>query len=153
MNQDLTPLGCPYLIGEAICEAIKSAPTLSGCKLIGNPSKAQDIAAGIRLIVFVDSGDAPGVKDGNGNADYRSYSFQAGAIARTSDARKQAHTDYRALKRVIRESVLAVAQKGIRIQGQVKETTVSFQLENLDVGGGLVLGTFTVDYRDPTPWS
>jgi len=26
---------------------------------------------------------------------------------------------------------------------------VLYRLENIDVGGGLVLGQFTVDYRDP----
>ena len=29
------------------------------------------------------------------------------------------------------------------------EGDVIYRLENIDVGGGLVLGLFTVDYRDP----
>ena len=40
--------------------------------------------------------------------------------------------------------------KLVQIEGRgLVEGDVLYRLENIDVGGGLVLGLFTVDYRDP----
>ncbi len=143
---DPAPLGFPYAIGEAVMAALTGDAALAGCALRANPEKPADIADGRRLLVFKDAADA--LKDQSGNAADRTYTFQAGALARTKDARAQAHTDYRAAKRAIRAAVTAMAQGGVNVRGQVRETNVSFQLENIDVGGCLVLGTFAVDYRD-----
>ena len=50
----------------------------------------------------------------------------------------------------------AVASMGAAVNKLVQlydrglaEGDVIYRLENIDVGGGLVLGLFTVDYRDP----
>ncbi|MFD1709849.1 hypothetical protein FVQ98_14055 [Ottowia sp. GY511] len=148
MTPDVAPLGYPYLIGEAVMEALKADPAFAGVKLVDNPSKPEAISEGKRLLLFKDAADS--LEDQNGNAMDRVFTFQVGAISRDKQSRKQAHTDYRALKRVIRDSIKDMTAKGARITGQVRETAVSYQLENLDVGGSLVLGTFTVKYRDPT---
>ena len=50
--------------------------------------------------------------------------------------------------RALKANLLELTGSVIRLRGQVRETNVSYQLENIDVGGCLVLGTFAVDYRD-----
>lgn len=148
MTPDPAPLGYPYLIGEAVMDALKAEPGFAGVKLVDNPSKPESISEGKRLLLFKDAADS--LQDQSGNAMDRVFTFQAGAISRDKQSRKQAHTDYRALKRVIRDCIKAMTASGLRITSLVSETVVSYQLENLDIGGALVLGTFTVKYRDPT---
>lgn len=146
---DPAPNGYPYLIGAAVMQALTDAPALAGASLRANPEKPADIASGARLLLFKDQADS--LRDQNGNADRRTYSFQAGALARTTDARLQAHQDYRAVKRAIRDCARQLTQAGARIEALPRETNVVFQLENIDVGGCLILGTFTVDYNDRAP--
>ena len=47
-----------------------------------------------------------------------------------------------------RRVIEKLGQVGVEGRGLV-EGDVLYRLENIDVGGGLVLGLFTVDYRDP----
>lgn len=66
-------------------------------------------------------------------------------------AREQAHADYRVAKRAVLECMPLLTQMGIEIEGGgMAEGEVRYQLENIDVGGALVLGLFTLAYRDPT---
>lgn len=141
---DPTPLGVPYAVGQAVVAALQVA--FAGVPILDNPVAASDIAEGDRLLVFKDAADS--FKEQSGNAAKRTYSFQCGAIARTADARLQAHTDYRAAQRVVHQALAALRTAGVSVQSAVREQSVAYQLENLDVGGALVLGTFTVDYRD-----
>lgn len=136
--------GHVYAIGEAVMQAMQTA--LAGVPLRANPDKAADLQDGVRLMVFKDSTDSQ--QDGNGNTNERVYTFQAGVIARTKDARKTAHADYWILKRAIRASITAMNSNGARITAQVKETDTTYQIENLDVGGCLILGSFSVQYRE-----
>ena len=141
------PQGAPFAIGAAVVAELRAAPELAGVRVIDNPVRASDLSDGARIVFFEDQADR--AIDQPGQSAKRSYSFALGVINRTTQARAGAHADYRAAKRVVRASMPAINQL-VRLEGRgLVEGEVSYRLENIDVGGGLVLGTFTVDYRDP----
>lgn len=147
VRPDALPQGAPFAIGAALLAALRAAPALAGVRVFDNPSRASDLAEGARIVFFEDAGDAP--IEQPGQSAKRSYSFTLGAINRTPDARAGAHADYRAAKRAVRNAMPAISNV-VRLDGRgLVEGAVAYRLENIDVGGGLVLGTYTVDYRDP----
>jgi len=152
MNQaaDRMPRGAPFEIGAALLQVLHEAPGLNGARVLDNPVRASELADGERIVFFEDQGDKPGVQPGQ--RQLRSYSFAVGVISRDGlQPRQQAHQDYRTAKRTLRlEGMRAVTAAGVEVAGSgLVEGEVRFRLENIDVGGGLVLGLFTLDYRDP----
>ena len=147
MRPDALPQGAPFAIGAALLAALRADPALAGVRVIDNPVRASDLADGARVVFFEDAGDAP--IEQPGQSAKRTYSFTLGAINRTTEARAGAHADYRAAKRVVRNAMPAISS-AVRLEGRgLVEGAVAYRIENIDVGGGLVLGTYTVDYRDP----
>lgn len=144
---DLQPLGAPFVIGQALVQALRSAPELAGVLVLDNPARATDLAEGARLLWFEDQADR--LRGQPGQLAQRTYTFSLGVIARTEDARERAHRDYRAAKRIARAAMRDITSAGVSVEGAgVQEVDVTYRLENLDVGGSLVLGAFSVDYRD-----
>lgn len=146
---DPLPLGSPYAIGLAVVAALRADTALSGAKVLDNPVRASDLADGERIVFFEDQNDKP--RDQSPSPQQRTYSFSIGVISRAQNARTAAHADYRAVRRVLRQACMpAITAAGVRIDGRgLIEGDVRYRLENIDVGGGLVLGLFTIDYRDP----
>lgn len=147
LKADTLPEGAPYAIGAAIVCALQSDAALQGAKVLDNPVRASDLEDGNRIVFFEDQGDRP--RDQPAQEQKRTYAFAVGAINRTEGSRKGAHADYRAIKRAVRASMPAINAL-VKIEGRgMVEGEVRYRLENIDVGGGLVLGMFTLDYRDP----
>ncbi|MGH8760695.1 MAG: hypothetical protein ACREVW_14480 [Burkholderiales bacterium] len=146
VDADTLPEGAPFAIGEALFAALFGAAALAGATVLDNPVKLSALADGARIVFFEDVSDR--ALDQAGGVQKRTYTFNVGVINRTTAARRGAHGDYRAAKRVVR-----AALKELRVVAQVasnlREGDVTYRIENIDVGGGLVLGTFSVDYRDP----
>lgn len=147
---DKCPHGVPYVIGAAIVQALRDASALAGAVVKDNPRRAADLGEGARIVFFEDAGDRP--RGNEAQVQRRTYSFTLGVISRATNARQAAHTDYRAAKRVLRLVCMpAMTQAGVELDGGgLREGEVTYRLENIDVGGELVLGTFTIDYRDPS---
>lgn len=140
---DTLPNGAPYAIGAHFFEALSAEPSFAGVRLLNNPIRASDLLDGNRVVFFEDASDGPGAGD---KAVERVYRYNVGVINRTEEARLGSHRDYRAAKRALKSAL-----KRLRSTVQVashREGEVVFRLENIDVGGGLVLGTFTLAYRD-----
>ena len=146
---DLMPEGAPFVIGEAIMQALLSDAALAGATLLSNPARAADVLDGARVVFFEDQHDKLIAQPGQ--RAKRTYTFSVGVVNRSEDARRASHADYRAAKRVLRERVMRFASdRQIElVEGGLRELEARFRLENIDVGGGLVLGTFAIDYRDP----
>lgn len=142
-----TTYGYPFAIGEAVIDALKGCQPLAGVPVRVNPEKPADLQDGRRLVIFKDLSDAE--RGQSGNADARVYSFQVGVIARTEEARKTAHADYHAARRAVREAIQRMIENKARVSGQVSENNVIYQIETIDVGGCLILGSFAVPYRAP----
>ena len=145
MSTDALPLGVPFAVGEILVEALRDAPTLADITVRDNPVRASDLSDGERVIWFEDVSDGPIDQQHQVKREYR---FNLGVINRTGDARRGVHTDYRAAKRVIDDALPLL--KTTVVAAYLREGDVSFRLENIDVGGGLVLATFTLGYRDPS---
>ncbi|MBD9395608.1 hypothetical protein [Acidovorax sp. ACV01] len=147
LKPDTLPEGAPFAIGATIVAALRQAPALAGAKVLDNPKRSSDLQDGARIVFFEDQADK--LIGQPGQSQKRTYGFSVGAINRTENDRQGAHADYRAAKRVIRSCMPEIV-KLVQIEGRgVVEGDVLYRLENIDVGGGLVLGLFTIDYRDP----
>lgn len=147
LKPDLLPMGAPHAIGAAIVAALQADEALQGVNVIDNPVRASDLTDSARIVFFEDQYDKP--RDQPGQRQKRTYAFAVGVINRTEAARDGAHADYRAAKRVVRACMPAISAL-VAVDGSgMVEGEVRFRLENIDVGGGLVLGMFTLDYRDP----
>jgi len=147
MDVDLFAAGVPFLVGQALVTALSGWAALQGATVLDNPVRASDLEAGERVVFVEDVADRSGGQ--TGAAQRRTYVFNIGVINRSDQPRLGAHADYRAAKRCLLQ-VLKTMPRELEIRSLVKETDVTYRLENIDVGGGLVLGTFTVDYRDPS---
>jgi hypothetical protein len=143
---DELPQGAPFAIGEVVVAALRAAVDLLGAKVLDNPVRLVDLSDGERIVFYEDASD--GFVDQPGQIQKRVYGFSVGVINRSDAARRGAHTDYRAAKRAVRAALSAVASV-VRC-GALREGSVSYRLENIDVGGSLILGSFSVEYRDPT---
>lgn len=147
LKPDTLPQGAPFAIGAAIVAVLRADPALTGAKVLDNPKRSSDLQDGERIVFFEDQNDK--LIDQPGQSQKRTYGFTLGVINRCVNDRQGAHADYRAAKRAIRSSMPEIG-KLVRLDGRgLVEGDVLYRLENIDVGGGLVLGLFTVDYRDP----
>lgn len=138
---DPWPFGAAYAIGDALYSALVAAPGLVGAKLINNPVRVTDLAEGERIVFFEDVSDGPSDKPSE-----RVYRYNVGVVNRTVQARRGSHGDYRVAKLALKAALPRL--KAICQVGNHREGEITFRLENIDVGGGLVLGTFTLAYRD-----
>lgn len=143
---DRWPQGIPHAIGATIVQALRAAASLSGATVLDNPVRASDLQDGARIVFFEDASDRP--RDG---AQKRSYDFSLGVISRAANARTAAHADYRAARRVLRQICMPqLTGAGLQLEARgLSEGEVRYRLENIDIGGSLVLAAFSVDYRDP----
>lgn len=140
--------GAPFVIGAAVIAELTAWAEQSGAKVLDNPRRASDLADGDRLVLFEDQDDKP--RGQAGQSPQRVFSFAVGVIRRTEDARRDAHRDWRAVQQVVRNSLQAINEAGVVVEGSgLVFRDVLYRLENIDVGGGLVLGMFTLDYREP----
>lgn len=145
MSADVLPLGVPYEAGAILFAALRDAPTLAGCVFHDNPKAATDLESGPRVVFVEDIGDGPAEQENQVNREYR---FNVGVINRSEADRLGAHTDYRAAKRVVNEALKNL--QGKLTPKYLREGDITFRLENIDVGGALVMGTWTLGYRDPS---
>ena len=140
---DKLPNGGAYAIGEALFAALVAEAEFAGAKLLNNPVRASELADGARIVFFEDVSDGPA--DSSKPLE-RVYRYTVGAINRTELSRLGSHRDYRVAKRALKSALPRL--KALVQVGNHREGEISFRLENIDVGGGLVLGTFTLAYRD-----
>jgi hypothetical protein len=145
MSTDALPLGVPYEAGAKIFAALRDAATLTGCTFYDNPKRATDLESGDRVVFFEDVSDGPAEQQNQVNREFR---FNVGVINRSEADRLGVHTDYRAAKRAI-EGALATL-KGVATVKYLREGDLVFRLENIDIGGGLIIAQFTLGYRDPS---
>lgn len=143
---DTLPEGAPFALGAVLVAALRGSSALAGAQVLDNPLRLTDLSDGERIVFFEDASDR--LISQPGQIQKRVYGFNVGVINRSQDARQGAHSDYRAAKRAVIAALPELAAVA-RTQA-VHEGDVVFRIENIDVGGGLVLGAFTIEYRDPT---
>lgn len=144
MSADPLPLGVPFSAGEVFVAALRAAMESDGVVIHDNPKRAATLDEGDRVVWFEDVSDGPA--DGGVKAN-REFRFNLGVINRTEDARRGVHTDYRAAKRVIDAALPGM--KAMFPAKYLHEGNLTFRVENIDVGGGLIIAQYTLGYRDP----
>jgi hypothetical protein len=147
LSPDDLALGSPYAIGLALVAALREAFAGEDVRVLDNPVRATDLAEGERVVFYEDMVDR--FKDQNGANQSRIFAFNVGVVNRSSEARLGAHRDYRAAKRSVRAALKALHPQ-LTVISPLREGDVTFRVENIDVGGGVAVGSFTVEYRDPT---
>lgn len=147
LKPDPLPQGAPYVIGETIVAALRQAFEAADVKVLDNPKRTSDLTQGARIVFFEDQSDKLIAQPGG--VQKRTYAFAVGVINRTKEDRQGAHADYRVAKRVVRGCMPAIQRFVEPKDRGLVEGDVLYRLENIDVGGGLVVGLFTLDYRDP----
>lgn len=147
LRPDTLPQGAAYAIGAAIVQALRADVYLTGAVILDNPQRASALQDGERIVFFEDAADR--FIEQPGQLAKRTYSFTLGVISRSANARQDAHADYRAAKRLVRACLPEISQTVALLGRGLIEGDVAYRLENIDVGGALVLGSFSVDYRDP----
>ena len=147
---DKCPNGVPFELGRILIEALRADSGLAGVTVQDNPERASALLDGDRLVFLEEQRDVP--VDDPGQVQKRIYHFSVGVIARSEGARLQAHGDYRLVKRILRNDCMRlITGAGIALAGAgLQEGEVRYRLENIDVGGSLVLGAFSIEYRDPS---
>ncbi len=145
MSLTLATHGADCIIGAVIVQAIQAHFSVAGPEVLDNPTRAVLLEEGPEKVIFEDQHNrADGAKKA-----VRSYHFTVAALCRTKDARTDAHALYRAARAVVLGVMPALTAAGIGITGGgVAEGDVTYRLDGLDVGGGLVLGQFSLQYRD-----
>jgi len=142
-TQDKLPNGPVYEIGKALFAALVAEAAFADAKLLDNPTRATDLAEGARVVFFEDVSDLPAPPD---KPMYRVYRYNLGVVNRSDQPRLGSHRDYRTAKRALKAALPRL--KALVQVSNHREGEVAFRLENIDVGGGLVLGTFSLEYRD-----
>lgn len=146
MSLTLATHGHDCIIGAVIVQALQARFGVAGPEVLDNPTRASLLEEGPQKVIFEDQLNRTG-SDAAKKA-VRSYSFSVAALCRTESARADAHALYRAARGVVLGAMPMLTQAGISITaGGVAEGDVTYRLEGLDVGGGLVLGQFSLQYR------
>ena len=145
MTLSIATHGHDCVIGSAIVSALQTQFAGSGVVVRDNPVRAAMLEEGSQQVIFEDQANRRGT---GGVPSQRTYSFSLAALSRDDDARTQAHALYQTARRVVLGIMPALTTAGITIAaGGVLEGDVTYRVENLDVGGGLVLGLYTIQYR------
>lgn len=148
MTLSIATHGHDCVIGSAIVSALQTQFAGSGVVVRDNPVRAAMLEEGAQQVIFEDQANKRGT---GGVTAQRTYSFSLAALSRDEDARTQAHALYQTARRVVLGIMPALTTAGIAIAaGGVVEGDVTYRVENLDVGGGLVLGLYTIQYRHAT---
>lgn len=148
MTLSIATHGHDCVIGSAIVSALQTQFAGSGVVVRDNPVRAAMLEEGAQQVIFEDQANKRGT---GGVTAQRTYSFSLAALSRDEDARTQAHALYQTARRVVLGIMPALTTAGIVIAADgVVEGDVTYRLENLDVGGGLVLGLYTIKYRNAT---
>lgn len=141
---DPLPLGVAFAVGEILLAALRAGPELADVTIHEFPVRPATLADGSRVVWFEDVSDGPLEQSNQINREYR---FTVGVINRTKDARRGVHTDYRAVKRIVNAALPGL--KDTVTAKHLREGDIAFGLENVDVGGGVIISSWTLGYRDP----
>lgn len=135
------------LISNTLVAALRSAADMVGAQILDNPTEAQGLAKGDRVVWIEDQVDDP--IEQAGQQGKRRFTFALGVINRTSDDRAGADADHQAALSAITKAHTALMRD--HRCGPLREGQTVFRVEGLDIGGALILTTYTVEYLRPRP--
>lgn len=146
MSVTIATHGHDCVIGAVIVQALKDHFGSAGAEVLDNPVRAAYLEDGPKKVIFEDQRNSRSAEAQK--KAVRAYSFSVATLCRTREARTDAHALYRAACSVVMGVMPALTEAGILITGSgISEGDVTYRVEGLDVGGGLVLGLFSLQYQ------
>lgn len=136
-----------YLISATLLAALRSAADLADALVLDNPTEAQALSKGDRIVWIEDQADDP--IEQAAQQGKRRFTFALGVINRTSDDRAGADVDHQAALTAITKAHTPLMRD--HRCGPLREGQTVFRVEGLDIGGALILTTYTVEYLRPRP--
>ena len=136
-----------WLIRQAVKTALQDAPALFGLPIVVNPREPSSLAVGERVLVIKEQSDALQSQTGtpkSGFTEKRIFNFSVACVSRVEGA----DDDVDLLHVAARKAVFNCFEP-LRVMMQsleYKESNVTFEVENLDIDGALVLCNWEVTY-------
>jgi hypothetical protein len=136
-----------WLIREAVKTALQSAPELFELPIVVNPREPSSLAVGKRVLVIKEQSDALQSQTGtlkSGFTEVRIFNFSVGIVSRVEGADDDADL----LHPSVRKAVYACFPELHKVIQSLKykENNVTFEVENLEIDGALVLSNWEVSY-------
>lgn len=149
LNTDPTTQGhsARWLIREAVKTALQDAPDLLGLPIVVNPREPSSLAVGSRVLVIKEQSDALQTQVGtykSGFTETRIFSFGVGIVSRVEGADDDADLFHPFVRKAV-YSCFPELHKVVQSM-KYKENNVTFEVENLDIDGALVLSNWEVGY-------
>lgn len=149
LNTDASTQGhsARWLIREAVKTALANSPALCDLPIIVNPQEASSLAVGSRVLVIKEQSDALKSQTGSlksGFSETRIFNFSVACVSRVEGA----DDDVDLLHVIARAAVFACFEPLRKVVQSLeyKENNVTFEVENLDIDGALVLSNWEVGY-------
>lgn len=136
-----------WLIREAVKTALQNAPALLGLPIVINPREPSSLAVGPRVLVVKEQSDALQSQTGtlkSGFTEKRVFNFSVACVSRVEGA----DDDVDVLHVAVRKAVFNCFEnlRGVVQSLEYKENNVTFEVENLDIDGALVVSNWEVSY-------
>lgn len=141
-----------WLIREAVKTALRDAPELFELPIVVNPREPSSLAVGERVLVIKEQSDALQSQTGtlkSGLTEKRIFNFIVACVSRVEGA----DDDVDLLHVAARKAVFDCFEPLRKVVQSLeyKENNVTFEVENLDIDGALVLSNWEVTYiKKPT---
>lgn len=136
-----------WLIREAVKTALKDAPELFELPIVVNPREASALGVGQRVLVVKEQSDALQSQTGtlkSGFTEKRVFNFSVACVSRVEGADDDVDLLHGSATRAIHACFPTL--RGVVQSLDYKENNVTFEVENLDVDGALVLSNWEVSY-------
>lgn len=139
----------PYLLSQAVVTVLAAEFAGQDVTIRDNPTSPDSIKSGDRVVLVEDWEDAPGNQPNQ--TERRTFTLDIGVINRTETARAAADADMQRVKAAIVRD-LPAACRTLRAEGHIdgfqaaREGRRLYRIENVDVGGALIITRFSIDY-------
>lgn len=136
-----------WLIRQAVKTALQDAQALLGLPIVVNPREASSLARGPQVLVIKEQSDALQSQTGtlkSGFTEKRIFNFSVACVSRVEGADDDVDLLHVAARKAVFNCFepLRVVMQSL----EYKENNVTFEVENLDIDGALVLSNWEVTY-------
>lgn len=136
-----------WLIRQAVKTALQDAPALFGLPIVVNPREPSSLAVGNQVLVIKEQSDALQSQTGtvkSGFTERRIFNFSVACVSRVEGADDDVDLLHVAATRAV-HSCFPELRKVVQSL-EYKENNVTFEVENLDIDGALVVSNWEVTY-------
>ena len=149
LNLDPTTEGhsARWLIRQAVKTALQDAQALLGLPIVVNPREASSLAMGPQVLVIKEQSDALQSQTGtlkSGFTEKRIFNFSVACVSRVEGADDDVDLLHVAATRAV-HACFPELRKVVQSL-EYKENNVTFEVENLDIDGALVVSNWEVTY-------